>query len=102
MADSIFSPDYIVSRYDWIMCLLLHMKALGHEPYEQMSFIQVKERANYILEGRMTRKESVLITMFTAKKEGYGPYKDMSSRDIIDRVKELQVGDELCPQVKSE
>ena len=67
-----------------------------------MSISQIKEKANQIIEGRMTRKESLLIAMFTAKKEGYGPYKDMSSRDIIDKVKGLKNGDELCRQNKSE
>ena len=47
------------------------MKAFGYEPYVQMSFNQVKERANQVIEGRMTRKGSLLIAMFTAEKEGY-------------------------------
>lgn len=97
MVDNFFSPDYKVSHHDWVLFLLVHMKALGQEPYEQMSINQIKEKANQIIEGRMTRKESLLIAMFTAKKEGYGPYKDMSSKDILDRVKELKKGDELCP-----
>ena len=83
------------------MFLLIHMKAFGYEPYAQMSFNQVKERANQVIEGRMTRKESLLIAMSTTKKEGYGAYKDKSSKDIIDQVKELKGGDELCLQVKN-
>ena len=102
MEDNIFSPDYKVSRHDWVLFLLVHMKVLGQEPYDQMSISQIKEKANQIIEGRMTRKESLLIAMFTAKKGGYGPYKDMSSKDILDRVKELKNGDEFCSQGKSE